>query len=47
MFIEALHHWQNKIVGFLTNAENAQRIDSLVEDTCNAMMDYQVRLPNY
>ena len=47
MFVKALHHWQNKIVGFLTNAENARRIDSLVEDTRDAMMDYQVHPPNY
>ena len=47
MFVEALHHWQNKIVGFLTNAENARRIDGLMEDTRNATMNYQVHLPNY
>ena len=27
---------------FLANTENAQRINSLVEDICEAMMDYQV-----
>ena len=38
---------QGKITGFLTNAENAQRINSLVEDIRDAMMDYQVRVPSY
>ena len=33
---------QGKIVGFLTNAENVQRINSLVEDIHKAMADYQV-----
>ena len=34
---------QGKIAGFLTNAENTQRISGLVEDIRQAMMDYQVR----
>ena len=34
-------------MGFLTNAENAQRINSLVEDIRDIMMDYQVWISNY
>ena len=33
---------QGEVVRFLANTENAQRINSLVEDICEAMMDYQV-----
>ena len=34
---------QGKTAGFLTNAESAQRINGLVEDIRQVMMDYQVR----
>ena len=34
---------QGKTTGFLTNAESAQRINGLVEDNRQVMMDYQVR----
>ena len=33
---------QGNILGFLTNTENAQRINDLVEHIREAMMDYQV-----
>ena len=33
---------QGKAVGFLTNTENAQKINGLVEDIHEAMIDYQV-----
>jgi hypothetical protein len=33
---------QGAAVGFLTNTKNAQRINGLVEDIREAMMDYQV-----
>ena len=32
-----------KVVGFFTKTENAQRINGLVEDIHEALMDYQVR----
>jgi len=31
-----------KVVKFLTNAENAQKINHLVEDVHEVLMDYQV-----
>jgi hypothetical protein len=31
-----------KVVGFPANTENSQRIDDLVEDVRQVMMDYQV-----
>jgi hypothetical protein len=31
-----------KVAGFLANTENAQRIDDLVEDVRQVMMDYQI-----
>ena len=37
---------QGGVVGFLTNTKNAQRINDLVEDIRQAMMDYQVCLSN-
>ena len=37
---------QGKAAVFLTNTENAQKIDGLVEDIRDAMMDYQVRMSN-
>jgi len=33
---------QGKVVGFLTNTPNAQKINDLVEDIRQVMMDYQV-----
>ena len=33
---------QGKTVGFLANIENTQRINDLVEDIREAMLDYQV-----
>ena len=38
---------QGKVTGFLTNVENERKINDLVEDIRDAMMDYQVRLPRY
>jgi hypothetical protein len=38
---------QGKTVGFLTNTENAQRINDLAEDIREVMLDYQVCTPNY
>jgi hypothetical protein len=38
---------QGKVMGFLTNTENAQRINGLVEDIREALMDYQVCVLNY
>ena len=43
----ALLERQGKVVEFLANTENAQRINGLVEDIRHAMMDYQVCAPNY
>jgi len=37
---------QGEVMGFLTNPENAQRINSLVDDIHEALMDYQVCLLN-
>jgi hypothetical protein len=37
---------QGTTVRFLTNTENAQRVNGLVEDTREAIMDYQVCMPN-
>jgi len=37
---------QGKIVGFLANTETAQRINDLVEDIRQVMMDYQVCASN-
>ena len=34
---------QKDIVGFLNNADNAQRLNDSVEDIREAVMDYQVR----
>jgi len=33
---------QGEVTEFLTNTENAQRINSLVEEIHEALMDYQV-----
>jgi len=33
---------QGNIVGFMTNVENTQRINGLVEDIRDAVMEYQV-----
>jgi len=38
---------QGNFVGFLTSAENVQRVNTLVEDICEALMDYQVCVLNY
>ena len=38
---------QGKVVEFLTNTENAQKINGLVEDIHEALMDYQVCIFNY
>jgi hypothetical protein len=37
---------QGKVMGFLTNTKNVQRINDLVEDIREALMDYQVRTSN-
>ena len=42
----ALLAGQGKVVGFLANTENAQRINGLVDDIREVMMDYQVCAPN-
>jgi len=34
---------QNDIVQFLSNAENAQKLNDLVDDIREAVIDYQVR----
>ena len=34
---------QKDIAGFLNNADNAQRLNDLVDDIREAVMDYQVR----
>ena len=34
---------QNDIVKFLSNTENAQKLNDLVDDIREAVMDYQVR----
>jgi len=38
---------QGKVAGFLANAENAQRINGLVEDIREALTDYQVCRSNH
>ena len=38
---------QGKVAGFLANTENARRINGLVEDIRDTMMDYQVSTSNY
>ena len=38
---------QGDMIGFLTSAENVQRIDNLVEDVHEALMRYQVCTPAY
>ena len=43
----ALPTEQEKIVEYLTNSENAQRINGLVEDIHEALMVYQVCVWNY
>ena len=34
---------QKDVAGFLSNAENAQKLNDLVDDIREAVMDYQVR----
>jgi hypothetical protein len=38
---------QKDIVKFLNNSENAQRVNGLVEDIRDALVDYQVCSSNY
>ena len=38
---------QGNVLEFLTNAENAQRINGLVDDIYEALMAYQVCMTNY
>jgi len=33
---------QGKVEGFFSNVKNADKLDGLVEDICDAVMDYQV-----
>ena len=35
---------QTNVSQFLDNAENAQKLNDLMDDICEAMMDYQVRI---
>ena len=37
---------QGKVLEFLTNTENAQKINGLVEDICEALMKYWVCMSN-
>ena len=37
---------QGKVLEFLTNAENTQRINGLVDDIHRALMEYQVCMSN-
>ena len=37
---------QKDIAQFLNNTENAQKLNDLVDDIREAVMDYQVRIPN-
>jgi len=34
---------QKDLVQFLSNVKNAQRLNDLVDDICEAVMEYQVR----
>jgi hypothetical protein len=51
--LEEVHQDLTQLMGqcmaveFLTNTENAQRINGLVEDIREVMMDYQVCISNY
>ena len=38
---------QGKVEGFLKNAKNADRLDDLVDDIRDAVVDYQVRPVRY
>ena len=38
---------EGEALEFLTNAENARRINDLVEDVREALMEYQVCMSNY
>jgi len=42
----ALPAEQGEVMRFLENTENAQKINNLVEDICEALMEYQVCVPN-
>jgi hypothetical protein len=37
---------QGKLEGFFNNVENANKLGGLVEDIRDAMIEYQVRIPN-
>ena len=37
---------QGKIKDFFNNVENADKLGGLIEDVRDAVMDYQVRIPN-
>ena len=37
---------QGEVIGFLTNPKNAQRVNGLVEDIHEALMDYKVYILN-
>ena len=37
---------EGKIKGFFNNVENADKLSGLVEDVCDAVMDYQVCVPS-
>jgi len=49
MFFEIYPRWKNKgkAEGFLNNAEDASKLDGLVEDIRDAIMEYRVRVPSY
>ena len=38
---------QQRVIEFLSNVENAQRINGLVEDMYDALMDYQVCMSDH
>ena len=37
---------QGRTKGFFNNVQNAEKLNGLVEDVRDAMMDYQVRVPS-
>ena len=43
----ALPAEQGKVLEFLTDAKNTQRINGLVDDICEVLMEYQVCLSNH
>ena len=38
---------ERQVLEFLTNTENAWKINDLVEDVCEVLMEYQVCVSNY